>query len=206
MSFYSVIARVSQSSIAAKMRRHALSLRSHRLRRLKPLTPTLSPAVHSAMPSMMHSCTSDLKRRHFRSRHINLSCSGAPVFSIDGRLAAVLDVSAIDPDLSERAHALTGAHTIRSARAIEERFFREQFRREWIVAVAPPEGGARGMAAGCARHLGAASEAAPVRAEGRDHRLSDRQVFAAAPWHGKVAPQISVITGRRPRPRRAPEG
>jgi hypothetical protein len=31
------------------------SLRSHRLRRLlKPLTPTLSPAVHSAMPSMLH--------------------------------------------------------------------------------------------------------------------------------------------------------
>src|SRR5580693_4607577 len=39
------------------------SLRSHRLRRLKPLTPTLSPAVHSAMPSMLHRCTSDLKRR-----------------------------------------------------------------------------------------------------------------------------------------------
>src|SRR5207244_630070 len=28
---------------------------------------------------------------------------------------------------------------------IEERFFRDQFRREWIVAVAPPEGGAPGM-------------------------------------------------------------
>jgi transcriptional regulator of acetoin/glycerol metabolism len=85
------------------------------------------------------------KSQHFRSRHMNLSCSGAPVFSIDGRLTAVLDVSAIDPDLSERAHALTGALTIRSARAIEERFFREQFRRKWIVAVAPPEGGGRGM-------------------------------------------------------------
>jgi transcriptional regulator of acetoin/glycerol metabolism/AraC-like DNA-binding protein len=85
------------------------------------------------------------RSQHFRSRHMNLSCSGAPVFSIDGRLTAVLDVSAIDPDLSERAHALTSALTIRSARAIEERFFREQFRREWIVAVSPPEGGARGM-------------------------------------------------------------
>ena len=85
------------------------------------------------------------RSQHFRSRHINLSCSGAPVFSVDGRLTAVLDVSAIDPDLSERAHALTGALTIRSARVIEERFFREHFRREWIVAVAPPEGGARGM-------------------------------------------------------------
>ena len=85
------------------------------------------------------------RSQHFRSRHINLSCSGAPVFGVDGRLIAVLDVSAIDPELSERAHALTGALTVRSARAIEERFFREQFRREWIVAVAPPEGGASGM-------------------------------------------------------------
>ena len=67
------------------------------------------------------------------------------MFGVDGRLIAVLDVSAIDPELSERAHALTGALTVRSARAIEERFFREQFRREWIVAVAPPEGGAPGM-------------------------------------------------------------
>ena len=85
------------------------------------------------------------RNQHFRSRHVNLSCSGAPVFGIDGKLMAVLDVSAIDPELSERAHALTGALTVRSARAIEERFFREQFRREWIIAVAPPEGGVPGM-------------------------------------------------------------
>jgi transcriptional regulator of acetoin/glycerol metabolism len=76
---------------------------------------------------------------------MNLSCSGAPVFGADGTLVAVLDVSAIDPNLSERAHALTGALTMRSARAIEERFFREQYRREWIVAVTPPEGGVPGM-------------------------------------------------------------
>src|ERR1700757_2871460 len=85
------------------------------------------------------------RSQHFRSRHISLSCSGAPVFGVDGRLIAVLDVSAIDPELSERAHALTGALTVRSARSIEERFFREQFRREWILAVAPPEGGGPGM-------------------------------------------------------------
>jgi AraC-like DNA-binding protein len=85
------------------------------------------------------------RAQHYRSRHINLSCSGAPVFGVDGRLIAVLDVSAIDPQLSEGAHALTGALTARSARAIEERFFREQFRREWMVAVAPPEGGELGM-------------------------------------------------------------
>ncbi len=85
------------------------------------------------------------RSQHFRTRHINLSCSGAPVFDVDGRLMAVLDVSAIDPELSERAHALTGTLTATSARAIEERFFRERFHREWIVAVAPPEEGAPGM-------------------------------------------------------------
>ena len=45
------------------------SLRSHRLRRLKPLTPTLSPATHSAMPSMLPCCTSDLKRRCMNRAH-----------------------------------------------------------------------------------------------------------------------------------------
>jgi hypothetical protein len=39
------------------------SQRSHRLRRLKPLTPSFSPASHSAMPSMPSCCSSELKRR-----------------------------------------------------------------------------------------------------------------------------------------------
>jgi transcriptional regulator of acetoin/glycerol metabolism/AraC-like DNA-binding protein len=85
------------------------------------------------------------RTQHYRSRHINLSCSGAPVFGVDGRLVAVLDVSAIDPQLSEGAHALTGALTVKSARAIEERFFRDHFRRDWIVVLAPPDGGTQGM-------------------------------------------------------------
>src|SRR6202795_2031268 len=55
------------------------SLRSHRLQRLKPLTPTLSPADHSAMPSMLHCCTSDLKRRDLESDELGqlLSATGA---------------------------------------------------------------------------------------------------------------------------------
>jgi AraC-like DNA-binding protein len=85
------------------------------------------------------------RSQHFRSRHIDLSCSGAPIFDVDGRLMAVLDVSAIDPELSERAHALTGALTATAARAIAGRFFRERFRREWIVAVSPIEDGEPGM-------------------------------------------------------------
>jgi AraC-like DNA-binding protein/PAS domain-containing protein len=79
------------------------------------------------------------RSQHFRMRHLNLSCSAAPIFSVDGSLMAVVDVSAIDPELSERAHALTGALTVTAARAIEERFFRERFRRNWIVALSLPE-------------------------------------------------------------------
>src|ERR1700756_3496242 len=85
------------------------------------------------------------RSQHFRSRHIDLSCSAAPIFGVDGSLMAVLDVSAIDPERSERAHALTGTLTANSARAVEERFFREQFRQEWIIATVPPEEGTRGM-------------------------------------------------------------
>jgi len=79
------------------------------------------------------------RSQHFRSRHIELSCSGAPIFGIDGKLMAVLDVSAIDPSLSEQAHALTGSLTMMSAAMIEERFFRECFRRDWIIALAALE-------------------------------------------------------------------
>jgi AraC-like DNA-binding protein len=80
------------------------------------------------------------RNEHFRARNTSLSCSGAPIFNSEGNLAAVLDVSSIDPNLSEQSHALTGALTQVSAGAIEERNFRERFRREWIVAVVPPDG------------------------------------------------------------------
>lgn len=78
------------------------------------------------------------RSQHFRARHIGLSCSAAPVFGDSGELAAVLDVSSFDPELSEQSHALTGALVQASARAIEERWFRSRHRREWVVAVAPP--------------------------------------------------------------------
>ena len=85
------------------------------------------------------------RTQHFRSRNMNLSCSGAPIFGVDGKLIAILDVSAIDPERSEQAHALTGALTVYSARAIDERFFRECFCREWIIALGPSAESAPGM-------------------------------------------------------------
>jgi AraC-like DNA-binding protein len=79
------------------------------------------------------------RSQHFRARHISLSCSGSPIFGSKGEFIGVLDVSSIDPELSEHAHALTGALTQAAARAIEERLFRKQFQRHWIVAAVLPD-------------------------------------------------------------------
>jgi AraC-like DNA-binding protein len=81
--------------------------------------------------------------QHFRSRHIGSSCSAAPIFGVHDELIGVLDISSIDPKLSEHAHNLAGTLVIESARSIEERFFREQFRRHWIVAIAFPQAAVR---------------------------------------------------------------
>jgi AraC-like DNA-binding protein len=77
--------------------------------------------------------------QHFRSRHIGSSCSAAPIFGVDDELVGVLDISSTDPRLSEHAHNLAGTLVTESARAIEERRFRERFRRHWIVAIAFPQ-------------------------------------------------------------------
>ena len=76
--------------------------------------------------------------QHFRTRHIDLSCSAVPIFDTEGELVAVLDVSSIDPQTSERSHALALAVTARSAQGIEERLFRDRFRRTWTLALEPP--------------------------------------------------------------------
>jgi transcriptional regulator of acetoin/glycerol metabolism/AraC-like DNA-binding protein len=76
------------------------------------------------------------RTQHFRLRHVNLSCSVAPIFGIRGELIGTLDISSIDPDLSEQSRGLAESLVIETARAIQERYFREQFRGHWIVAVA----------------------------------------------------------------------
>lgn len=77
------------------------------------------------------------RTQHFRSRHVGLSCSCAPIFDADGKLAAALDVSSIDPAVSERSHGLAATLTASVARMIEEQWFRETFQRHWIVAAWP---------------------------------------------------------------------
>ncbi|HET6931034.1 MAG TPA: helix-turn-helix domain-containing protein [Candidatus Acidoferrum sp.] len=75
--------------------------------------------------------------QHYRSRHSKLTCAGAPIFDALGKLAGVLDVSAVATEGPDHPQQLALAATIASARAVEERLFREHFRHEWIVAALP---------------------------------------------------------------------
>lgn len=75
--------------------------------------------------------------QHFRTRHIDLSCAGAPIFDPLGRLAGVLDTSSMNPQTTEQSLSLAMAATKVSARGIEERIFREYFRHAWNIAAAP---------------------------------------------------------------------
>ena len=83
--------------------------------------------------------------QHFRGRNITLSCSGAPIFDPDGRLAAVLDISSMDPTVSEHAHALTLPVVAMAARALERRLFRERFARRRTVSLQRADGTLPGM-------------------------------------------------------------
>jgi transcriptional regulator of acetoin/glycerol metabolism len=83
--------------------------------------------------------------QHFRTRHANLSCAGAPIFDADNKLIAVLDVSRIDLGRSDRTHGLVLAAVTASVRAIEERLFRHSFRRAWTIAAAPPRTSGAGL-------------------------------------------------------------
>ena len=81
--------------------------------------------------------TAVLRGQHFRTRHANLSCAGAPIFDHLGRLAGVLDTSSMNPQTTEQSLSLAMAATKVSARAIEERIFRGYFRHAWNIAAAP---------------------------------------------------------------------
>ncbi|HMG32735.1 MAG TPA: GAF domain-containing protein, partial [Blastocatellia bacterium] len=76
---------------------------------------------------------------HFRSRHTRLSCAGAPIFDPQGGLLGVLDVSKVHQQPDDQSFPLLLQLVVVSARAIEERIFREHFQHCWILAAAPSD-------------------------------------------------------------------
>lgn len=93
-------------------------------------TNGIGTCIAEARPVLVH-CG-----QHYRTRHGKLTCAGAPIFDASGKLAGVLDVSAV-ADRSDRTQQLALAATIASARAVEERLFRRCFRYAWIIAAMP---------------------------------------------------------------------
>jgi AraC-like DNA-binding protein len=65
------------------------------------------------------------RRQHFRAQYTSMSCSCAPILDGDGKIVAAVDVTCLDPAISERAHAITGALVSATARAIEKRLSEE---------------------------------------------------------------------------------
>ena len=113
--------------------------------------------------------------QHYRSRHCKLSCAGAPIFDALGKLAGVLDISTISFEGADRTQPLALAATIASARAVEERLFREFFRHAWIIATLPADesGPALLLAVDDDQRIAGADRVARVAFSLNDKRLVD---------------------------------
>ncbi|GAB4348082.1 MAG: sigma-54-dependent Fis family transcriptional regulator [Gammaproteobacteria bacterium] len=65
---------------------------------------------------------------HFSTRNIHLTCAGAPIFSPQGELLAVLDISAVNPEGPKAAQRHTAALINASAKLIENCYFLHECR------------------------------------------------------------------------------
>jgi len=70
---------------------------------------------------------------HFRSRHIGLSCSAAPIHDSSGRLIAVLDASCVNAGGTRESQMHTVALVNTSARLIEKCLFLRRHREEAML-------------------------------------------------------------------------
>src|SRR5246127_950885 len=96
-------------------------------------TNGIGTCITDRRPALVH-CAD-----HFRSRHTRLSCAGAPIFDPQGGLLGVLDVSKVHQQSHDRPFPLLLQTAVVSARAIEERIFREHFQYCWTLAAAPSD-------------------------------------------------------------------
>jgi transcriptional regulator of acetoin/glycerol metabolism len=70
---------------------------------------------------------------HFDATHIPLTCSCVPVFGADGRLNAVLDVSALTSPRDKNSQHMALQLVKMIAHQIENAWFLHRFRREWVL-------------------------------------------------------------------------
>lgn len=77
--------------------------------------------------------------QHFRARNIALSCTGAPVFGADGKLAGVIDVSSMRADMTEGYAQLVALTVQDAAQRIEADLFRACYAGTRILAAGEGE-------------------------------------------------------------------
>ncbi|MGB7466866.1 MAG: helix-turn-helix domain-containing protein, partial [Candidatus Acidiferrum sp.] len=148
------------------------------------------------------------------------SCLAAPIFDAESGLLGFLDALPTHGELTGEASTLASTVMRTTARAIEERSFRKRYRREWIIALAPSDGGDYGLLlavdgqqriVGADRHAGSTLSASNVNlgsgptlwalfekdaALFRDRNLGDIYttvvtVGSAQIWNAIVTPPIS---------------
>jgi AraC-like DNA-binding protein len=180
-------------------------------------TNGIGTCIAEQRPVLVH------RDQHFRTRHIGLSCAGAPIFDPTGRLELVLDASSMT---SNQSHTLALAATKVAARAVEERLFREWFRNVWTIAAVPSDdsGPALLLAVDGDLRIVGADRVARTTFALDDQRLSggvplstvfdhDRSIFLCnreldvaarftrvgrdAPWHVLITPPLCGSRGWR---------
>jgi AraC-like DNA-binding protein len=102
------------------------------------------------------------------------SSLAAPIFDAESGLLGFLDALPRHGELTGEASTLARTVMRTTARAIEERSFRKRYRREWVIALASPDGGDYGMLlavdgqqriVGADRHAGSTLSASNVNLE-----------------------------------------
>jgi transcriptional regulator of acetoin/glycerol metabolism len=77
--------------------------------------------------------------QHFRARNVALSCTVAPIYDHEGRLAAALDVSSCRADLTEGFSNLIAMAVSDAARRVEAENFRLAFPKARILLTPSPD-------------------------------------------------------------------
>lgn len=72
---------------------------------------------------------------HFKARHINLSCTVAPIFSPSGQLIAILDASTTTPQKHKESQFLVLQLVKQTAKLVENAYFIDYFKNHYILKI-----------------------------------------------------------------------
>jgi len=75
------------------------------------------------------------KDEHFRARHINLTCTTAPIFDPQGKLLGAIDVSALYSPNDKRSQSLVFHLVSMAAKLIENSYFLRELSDSWVLCL-----------------------------------------------------------------------